>query len=798
MGELRLPGLATGIDTAALIDQLMKVNSRRLASYQVKKTGFDAQVTALSELRAKVNAMNSASSKLSDASSLKVFSASSSNKDVLTVSATSEANPGSHSIEIDQLATTENWIQDASSFNYTTDYVGGGNFIYSYNHQERVITAVAGETTLEEFVGLINNDQSNPGVTASLLHQGGKYHLMLSGQQTGEDYQISINTSNTQVWESASSLTDGSENVGLTTKITALDSFSGTLGDEDNAYISIGGTRSDGTTFTTNLSVTEETTVGYIIDEINSRFEVDGVRAATATLVDGKIRLTDNTCGESTLVLNTLTFNAGSGSTSLTDITIDESADGGSVSESLSSIMSTSFTQTQDAQNSQIKINDYTPSQVAEIQTLSTDAAATGGTFTLSYGGQTTDPIDYDADLSEIKAALELLSTIDTITVGGDKLDSGASNMTFTFPGSEGNVGLISINSSLTGTDGQETIVETTKGNDSQWISRNSNIISDALTGITLNLHDVNRTDDSDDPIPVKITISRNIGQVSNNIQNMVTAYNELIGELKSKTEYNAETKKMGKLSNDMGASFLKSQIETSFIGMISGFSDTIDSFVQASDIGITIDGDGMMEFDKNIFSSAVAEDFDGALEVLGATKSGNSSSSVVGFYSASDKYTKAGAYNVEVDISDNAITGVRIKLSGESTWRTSATWSGNLITGDSTFDEGNPLYAENGLQFTADLSQADGTYSATVRVKQGVAGALEDLLTHTLESDGRLDTSQSILDDKITAMARTIENEENRLNGVQQRLIDKYARLEKTLSMMQQQMGAVSAMGIS
>ena len=44
MGVLRFPGLVTGIDTAALIEQLMIINSRRLAAYQVKKMGFDQNV----------------------------------------------------------------------------------------------------------------------------------------------------------------------------------------------------------------------------------------------------------------------------------------------------------------------------------------------------------------------------------------------------------------------------------------------------------------------------------------------------------------------------------------------------------------------------------------------------------------------------------------------------------------------------------------------------------------------------------------------------------------------------------
>jgi flagellar capping protein FliD len=201
-----------------------------------------------------------------------------------------------------------------------------------------------------------------------------------------------------------------------------------------------------------------------------------------------------------------------------------------------------------------------------------------------------------------------------------------------------------------------------------------------------------------------------------------------------------------------------------------------------------------MMEFDTDVFNDAINEDFTDVLELLGATKTGNSSSTMIQFYGASDKYTTAGTYEIEVDIASNAITDVRIRLLGESTWRDDAAWPDNLVTGNSDFDDdGNPLYPENGLQFTVDPVQDDGTYTATINVKQGMAGALEDLLDEILEADGQLDISKGILDDRITVMARRIENEENRLNDVETRLIAKYARLEKTLAMMQKQMAAVS-----
>ncbi|MEE9493287.1 MAG: flagellar filament capping protein FliD, partial [Gammaproteobacteria bacterium] len=336
------------------------------------------------------------------------------------------------------------------------------------------------------------------------------------------------------------------------------------------------------------------------------------------------------------------------------------------------------------------------------------------------------------------------------------------------------------------------TITEETKGVN-PWITRNSNSISDALTGITLNLHDINDVDSGDNPIPVEITVSRNIAAVSQKILSLVSAYNALMTELKSKTEYDDETKKMGILSNDIAVSFIKAQSRDPFIGIVDGFIGTIDTYIQPMDIGLTIDATGMMEFDTDEFNEAISEDYTNVLELLGATKSGNSTSNIIQFYSAGDTYTTAGTYDVEVDINANAITGVRIKLSTESSFRNNSTWSNGLVTGMSIFDDGDPVYPEHDLRFTVDLTQANGPYTATVYVKQGMAGAFEDFLDEILKEDGRFDVSKTVLDDRITAMDRRIENEEARLTRVETRLIAKNARLEKTLILLQRQMAAIS-----
>jgi flagellar hook protein FlgE len=107
---------------------------------------------------------------------------------------------------------------------------------------------------------------------------------------------------------------------------------------------------------------------------------------------------------------------------------------------------------------------------VSELQTLTPDAVATAGTFTLTYDGETTAAIAYDAPttgVGSIQEALEALSGVSAgdITVGGTTL-AAAGTTTFTLADTLGDVSTISFDfSGLTGpTQAGSTIAETIKG----------------------------------------------------------------------------------------------------------------------------------------------------------------------------------------------------------------------------------------------------------------------------------------------------------------------------------------------
>jgi flagellar hook-associated protein 2 len=206
----------------------MEVERRTLNMYTARKETYEEKKDALSDLQSKLSTLQTTVKQLSDAGELRAYNVTSSDEDKITAEATHNAFEGNHSVEVNQLAASERWVH-TTGLEYVEDYVKAGTFIYSYNHKETVITTTD-DTTLEDLVGLINNDADNPGVTAGLLYYNDMYHLVLSGNDAGTDYEISINASSTEVWQMKSTFAVDGDNATLSTKITELDQFSGTLG----------------------------------------------------------------------------------------------------------------------------------------------------------------------------------------------------------------------------------------------------------------------------------------------------------------------------------------------------------------------------------------------------------------------------------------------------------------------------------------------------------------------------------------------------------------------------------------
>ncbi len=344
MGTVSLPGLSTGIDTSTIIAQLLAVEKARYNSYSAKQTAYSNKLTSVNELSSLLTKLKTAAKDLSTTQKLSAYKVSSSDTDIATAAASTGAAEGSYSIKVGQLATAERWVHNAG-MEYAEDYVGEapGNFIYSYNNKEVVITTTS-TTSLEDLVGLINNDASNPGVTASLLYYADTYHLVLNGNSAGTDYNITVNQSNTELWKAQSALTNkAGDNASESTKLTDLGQF--TSGSE---AIHISGTTHDGTSVSQDFAFNSNMKVSHLLAQIESAFG----DTVVATIENGIISVTDTTSGASQM-----TIALSSGSFSFPSLT--QTTEGGSVTANLDGFAAKDFTETQAARDSQIQIDGY-------------------------------------------------------------------------------------------------------------------------------------------------------------------------------------------------------------------------------------------------------------------------------------------------------------------------------------------------------------------------------------------------------------------------------------------------------
>jgi len=315
------------------------------------------------------------------------------------------------------------------------------------------------------------------------------------------------------------------------------------------------------------------------------------------------------------------------------------------------------------------------------------------------------------------------------------------------------------------------------------WIERESNTISDVIPGVTLNLLD--DTDGAD----VTVTVTEDTSIAKEKVHAFVDAYNSVKTFLNIATDYDEEADKTGILLGNYVAGMVESQLRDVIISAAPGFDYAADSFSHLAQIGITTNGAaeervelGTLEIDEEKLDDALADDFEAVVRLFAADFDGYSDSSLLSFYTASDMLTQPGAYDVRVTFDGSGnITAGYMKLTSETEWR-QARVDLPYVVGQS----GNP---EDNLWVRAAWDGVSAEQTAVVRLTQGVAGRIGDVLASILDSDeGILHNVESSYRDIISGIDKRMDVEQERLDSLQERLTAKYARLEQLMVQLQGQ----------
>lgn len=198
MPTAQVTGLSSGIDWQETIQLMMQIESMPMVMLEEKKDGYQTELNAWQTINTNLLNLASVMEGMDELDELLVKAASSTDTDVATATADAGAITGSHTLEINQLAQSCILAHSGWADENTTPVNPSGEdktFLYSVDSVNYSITVPDG-ATLVELVELINDDVNNPGVSATILNDGGDenpYHLILTSE-TGEDNAIIVGT----------------------------------------------------------------------------------------------------------------------------------------------------------------------------------------------------------------------------------------------------------------------------------------------------------------------------------------------------------------------------------------------------------------------------------------------------------------------------------------------------------------------------------------------------------------------------------------------------------------------------
>lgn len=187
-------GIGSGLDINSIVSQLMTLERRPVSLLQARSQTFETQLSAFGRLRSAVSTFQTAMEDLGSLDKFKVFTAASSDEDIMTASGDSDAAAGIYEVDVTRLAQNHkmgsNEIASADEFT--------GNLQITIDGESQTVDTAG--LTMEGIRDAINDDENNPGVTATILNVGGgNQRLVLTANEAGQANSLSITDSTTNV-----------------------------------------------------------------------------------------------------------------------------------------------------------------------------------------------------------------------------------------------------------------------------------------------------------------------------------------------------------------------------------------------------------------------------------------------------------------------------------------------------------------------------------------------------------------------------------------------------------------------
>jgi flagellar hook-associated protein 2 len=181
---INFAGLATGIDTEAIIQKLTELQARPVQRLMVRKSQLQSRMSAFDQFRGLVNSLATAAGALSVSSAFNSVRGTSSDAQVATITSSTQALPGTYELRVSKLAQAHKIVSGAHA-SATAELGASGQFMVN----GKVIT-IQPTDNLNSVAQKIN--AAGAGVTASVLTTDDGVYLTLTANETGKNSKIQL------------------------------------------------------------------------------------------------------------------------------------------------------------------------------------------------------------------------------------------------------------------------------------------------------------------------------------------------------------------------------------------------------------------------------------------------------------------------------------------------------------------------------------------------------------------------------------------------------------------------------
>lgn len=184
-------GLATGLDTDAIVSQLMALERQPITRLETDKAWFQARSKAYESFDSKLKSFQKSIENLGSSEDLRKKSVAASSKDFFSVTAGVDALPGaSYQVEVVSLAQVQKNVSQGYASN-TAQSFGVGELTLTVGDNAPVtINIDETNNSLEGIMQEINDSDS--GVNAAIINDGtaNPYRLVLTGENVASSFSL--------------------------------------------------------------------------------------------------------------------------------------------------------------------------------------------------------------------------------------------------------------------------------------------------------------------------------------------------------------------------------------------------------------------------------------------------------------------------------------------------------------------------------------------------------------------------------------------------------------------------------